>query len=319
MLRSTPVAAIAAIIPLVLLASCAQSAPESAPAAAEPSFGASAKASTTASPISPDPSPEPTPTQAPGTRPLPAPTALPSQKSDGAAVPMPAPPKERLPGPNWSTLTTAGFAETVTAATSGVGYAFSGESSDGAALTGRADGTSATSNIQVTTKLGGMPVQAILVGTVLYLNLGSATMDKFYPVDITGPVDDDVRVLLARIDEANPVRALAAGASITSVGKLGTPVPIGGASSQAYHVTTHGSAGAPPGYTYWIDAQMRPRKVSHVVGSVTTGFEYAGWGSTATVSAPPPERIVTAPPIAALDGSTATAAPPRSTKDIVTP
>lgn len=166
--------------------------------------------------------------------------------------------------------------------------------------------TSQNSRVTVGSPTGDSII-VLMVDGAIYVNLGSASENKYVqvdPTDTTGPFAS----LAGAAESADPSQSLRdLEPAVVSVEPSGDPEEIDGVQTQAYDVvidTTKvggvtaeqfAAAGtsvpAEIDYTYWIDGDDLIRKVTTEVLGVTTEILFSNWGADLDVSAPGPDEI----------------------------
>ncbi|MGH3495882.1 MAG: LppX_LprAFG lipoprotein [Nocardioidaceae bacterium] len=218
-------------------------------------------------------------------------------------------------GSSSGALTQANFATTVADASTKAKTAhFSGKfTAQGNTITMTGDVKSGSSlagvaeNITMQTGSAGT-FHLIFVHKVLYMNLGTATQNKYVKIDLNdpnNPLGSTFNQVLANLNPAQSVAAMKS--AITGFTTVGHDT-IGGTPTTHYKVTLDtkklftamkmGKLGSMSGsvpstvtYDMWITHDNLPRRLTSDIGGTTVQLDMTHWGKPVSIAAPPASQV----------------------------
>ncbi|QGQ18472.1 hypothetical protein GC089_03390 [Cellulomonas sp. JZ18] len=157
------------------------------------------------------------------------------------------------------------------------------------------------------------PLEVRFVDGVLYLNMGELTGGKFLQLD-PNDASNPLGAAFSGITEslgANDLTGMEQ--AFTSVTAVGEPEQLDGVEVQKYDIVVdttkiapeatqellaEGLAQLPPTitYSYWLDAQDLPRKVTYDIAGTTTTMTLTNVNAGTPVTAPTPDQVTTEMP-----------------------
>jgi len=154
-------------------------------------------------------------------------------------------------------------------------------------------------------------IQMILIDSVLYMNLGPATGDKFFELRLDDPsAEAFLGQLKSQLNPAEAIKALEG--AVTGFEAAGTET-VDGQETTKYvlqvdtqKVLARQGTPLPPGvdvpdtldYTFWLNADNLPVKIAVEMGALgTIEMNFTGWGEPVDIAAPPANQITEQNPL----------------------
>ncbi|TSD58687.1 hypothetical protein [Aeromicrobium piscarium] len=159
--------------------------------------------------------------------------------------------------------------------------------------------------------LGGSSMDLRMVDQVLYVNMGQATQDEFYRIDLGG--DSDVDEFSDMLEQVNPSAQLKMiGESMTDFSVEGDGGEIDGVPTTRYvlmidPVAMYEAQGLDPEtmvdlpdaveYVVHVGADLLPRRMeAEIPGTGSSAVEWSRWGEEIAIEVPDDDQVTDEPP-----------------------